>query len=176
MKNLITVLIILTFIISCQPKKSFQDTSSDAIESKRTEKALQEATRQVGHPAIKNFQEKKLLKLVYEARDNENLICYAYFGNVLEGKRGDFIGKCLGFGIPYSMQFSNPEKVEVYNEWSSSKYGKGGVYGTLPQAEPNGLFIPEGLSATWLFLLDKEGKPHPVYIEQEIIVSPFKLH
>ena len=38
-----------------------------------------------------------------------------------------------------------------------------------------GLFMPEGLSATYVMCMIK-GKLKPVYVEPEIIVSPFKLH
>lgn len=76
--------------------------------------------------------------------------------------------KCIGYGIPYSAQYSNPEK-EVYE----GGYDSG--FGSLPQPEPNGLFMPESSSATWLIMLDKEGNPRPVYVEPLIIVSPFPL-
>ena len=47
----------------------------------------------------------------------------------------------------------------------------------LPQADPNGLFMPSGLSATWVMLVNpRTNKPQPVYIENEIIVSPFRLN
>ena len=50
-------------------------------------------------------------------------------------------------------------------------------YAILPQADPNGLFMPSGLSATWLLLIDpKTGDPVPTYVENEIIVSGFPLH
>ena len=48
-------------------------------------------------------------------------------------------------------------------------------YELMPQAEPNGLFKPEGMSATWLIMLDENDEPHPMYVEPLIIVSPFKL-
>ena len=49
-------------------------------------------------------------------------------------------------------------------------------YKTL-KPEPNGLFMPEGLSATWLLMIDpKTNEPRPVYVEPQIIVSPFPLH
>ena len=85
----------------------------------------------------------------------------------MTGEVGQYLGECIGYGIPYSTQFSNPEK----RDWSNN-YG----YHSMPQAEPNGLFKPEGLSATWLIMVDPEtGDPRPVYVEPEIIVSPFKL-
>jgi hypothetical protein len=70
--------------------------------------------------------------------------------------------------LPASTKYSNPEKF-IYKR---QRYGI-----KLPQAEPNGLFMPDGLSATWLMMVDPETHaPRPVYIEPLIIVSPFKLH
>jgi hypothetical protein len=73
------------------------------------------------------------------------------------------------------VQFTNPEKV-VVNKFRGNANGYGGVYGTLPQADPNGLFMPDGLSATWILLVGPDGEAHPVYVESEILVSPFSLH
>jgi len=140
------------------------------------ERAMQEIVREIGIPAIKNWQEKRMLKMLYELRDREDLICYAYLVNEINGQVGQYLGKCIGYGLPDSTQFSNPEK-ETVNWAHTGANGVGGVYGTLPQAEPNGLFMPEGLSATWLMMIDpKDDKPRPVYIEPSIIVSPFPLH
>jgi hypothetical protein len=56
---------------------------------------------------------------------------------------------------------------------SALNYG----YAILPQADPNGLFMPTSSSATWLMMIDpKTNKPRPVYVEPEIVVSPFPLH
>ena len=143
--------------------------------SNKTEQQMNEANHQVGYPAIKNFQEKKLMKLIYELRDQEDLICYAYLYNRNTGRVGQFLGKTIGYGIPYSTQYSNPQKPFKVT-------GRFGQYAddqavTIGQPEPNGLFMPDGLSATWLIMLDPEtNEPHPVYVEPEIIVSPFKLH
>ena len=100
-------------------------------------------------------------------------MCHAYYFNALEGKRGDYIGNCMGYGLPYSVQFTNPEKVIA-----NKTFGQGGsIFGKLPQADPNGLFMPEGLSATWIMLWDEDTEEfRPVYFEPVIIVSPFKLH
>ena len=164
---ILMMLFVLTTAESCdKPQKN----NADKQMQKQTEQQMQEANRQIGMPAIKNFQERKLMKMILELRDDENLICYAYVKNDFTGKFR-FIGKCLGYGLPYSVQYTNPEKVVVNSR--SSAYGS--IYGTLPQADPNGLFMPTGLSATWLMMLDKNGKPHPVYIESEIEVSPFEL-
>ena len=124
-------------------------------------------------PAIKNYQEKKLAKMIYELRDQEKLVCFAYT-HTWEGKLV-FRGKCVGFGLPYCVQFSNPEKVVRLDKFVHST-GEGKVIGKLPQPEPNGLFMPQGLSATWLMMINpKTGAAHPVYFEPEVIVSPFPL-
>lgn len=130
------------------------------------ETLMQEANRQVGMPAIVHFQERKLAKMIFEARDREDLICYLYLQSMMSGKMV-YMGKCMGYGLPYSVQFTNPQ--QAFQTGSSI-----GAY-TLPQADPNGLFMPEGLSATWVFMLDSKDVPHAVYVEQEVFISPFKL-
>lgn len=170
MKRLFLLLAIVctTTLFSCRMEVK---NSSDEILQKQTEQSMQEANRQVGMPAIVNFQEKKVMKQIYELRDQENLICYAYLMNERTGKVGQFLGKCIGYGLPYSTQFSNSDKI-VNDPYGYQTGGK-----VIAQCEPNGLFMPEGLSATWLLLIDpKTNKARPVYVEPAIIVSPFKLH
>ena len=121
-------------------------------------------------PAIVNFQERKLMKMILELRDQENLVTYCYLVSEMTGEIGQFLGKGIGFGIPAATQFTNPEK--VYQ--GSGANGRSATF--LPQADPNGLFMPTSTSATWYMLLDEEGEPHPIYIEPLIIVSPIKLH
>lgn len=169
MKTLISITALILFMaVGCGrgPVKP----SADEEQQEQTEQAMQEANRQVGMPGIVNYQEKKLMKQIYELRDQENLVCHAYLFDQMTGKVGQYLGKCIGYGLPYSTQFSNPDKVVHEN------FHNGGSFGTLPQPEPNGLFMPDGMSATWLLLIDPEtNKPRPVYVEPAIIVSPFKL-
>lgn len=170
MKKLMILLIGLfaLTITSCEQKTT---SISDKDLQQKTETALQEANRQVGMPAIVNFQEKKNLKWIYELCDQENLICHAYLFNEIKGEVGQYLGECIGYGIPYSTQFSNPYK---YIDDPNGDYSAGSV--VVPQAEPNGVFKPEGMSATWLIMIDPvTKKQRPVYIEPLIIVSPFKL-
>jgi len=161
MKKVILCVVVLALVLissGCAIKGS-----SDNVMEKKTEKQMKEINAQVGLPAIKNFQEKKLAKQIFELRDREDLVTYAYIVNHMTGELV-FIGKCLGFGLPYSVQYTNPMK----KEWSDAS--------PIPQADPNGLFMPDGLSATWLMILDNKGEPHPVYVEPAIIVSPFPLY
>lgn len=166
MKKLFLIIFVIVFsFIGCSHNKS-----SDDYLNEKTEQAMDEANRQIGMPNIVNFQEKKLAKLIFELRDREDFVTYAYIVNL----NGDliFIGECIGYGLPYSVQFTNPQKLDYSVTRGGTAYGA-----AIPQADPNGLFMPEGLSATWLMLIDPETKePRPVYVEPEIIVSPFKLH
>jgi len=139
------------------------NNSTDDKQRKQTESLMAEAQRQVGMPNIINFQQRKTMKMIYELTDKENLITYAYIKSDYQGKLF-FIGKCIGYGVPFSAQYTNPER-----------YYLNGA--TVPQADPNGLFMPTSSSATWLMMIDpKTNKPRPVYIEPEIVVSPFILH
>lgn len=141
---------------------------ADKQQERATAQAMLEAQSQIGMPAIHNFQERKLAKLIFELRDREDLVCWAYIVD-LNG-RLVFIGKCIGFGLPYSVQYTSPERlVEKGNMSGKALLG-------MPQPDPNGLFMPQGLSATWLMMIDPEtNDPRPVYVEPQIIVSPFPL-
>lgn len=141
--------------------------TADQKQAAQTKQSLAEADRQIGMPDITRFTERKLAKDILELRDDE-ITTYCYIVNL----NGDliFLGEAIGFGLPYSVQYTNPEVVAHENHY------EGGSFGTLPQADPNGLFMPGGLSATWVMLKGPDGKVHPVYMEPEIIVSPFKMH
>lgn len=157
--TLITVLA-LVFFTGCD-----ETSSVDKIEREATAAAQKEAQSQIGMPAIKNWQEKKLAKWIYELRDRADLVCYAYIKNEMTGQL-HFFGKCVGYGLPYSVQFTNPMKPGNPN-WRDTY--------VIPQADPNGLYMPDGLSATFVIMVDSEGEPWPVYIESELTVSPFPL-
>ena len=164
--ELIVIVAILALITGCNE----YDKSTDKKQREQTEKLMGEINREIGLPNMVNFQQKKLMKMVYELCDKEDLICYAYIKSDYQGKLM-FIGRCVGFGIPFSAQYTNPIKLVNCD--------MGGGWGDIPipQADPNGLFMPTSSSATWLMMIDpKGGEPRPVYLEPEIVVSPFPLH
>ena len=151
---------------------------SDKTQQVQQETILAEGSAQVGMPAIKNFREKKLLKEILELRDQTGLITYTYMVNEMVGKpisgltalggKLIYVGESIGYGLPYTTQFTNPQKI------AASLYQGG--YAILPQADPNGLFSPASAEGTWVLLKDPNGKDvQPVYIEPRIVVSPFKF-
>jgi hypothetical protein len=141
--------------------------SSDEIQQRQQERILQEGTASVGMPAIRNFREKRILKEIYELRDQEGLVTYTYLFAEQTGKL-TYVGESIGYGIPAATQFTSPSKAQ----WLGGGHG----YMGLPQADPNGLFSPASAEGTWVLMLDRaKNKVVPVYFEPRIVVSPFKL-
>lgn len=171
-KLMMTVIVLCCAGLCCVGMGCDYEETADQKQAAQTEQLVSEAQRQVGMPNIVNFQQRKLMKLIYEQCDREDLICFAYIKSDYQGKLV-FIGQCIGFGIPFSAQFTNPEKVIRFG--GNVRYS-GTQPSTIPQPDPNGLFMPTSSSATWLLMIDPKTKePRPVYIEPEIVVSPFPL-
>lgn len=156
---------------ACAPQPTANDTQRD-----RQNKLLEEGAAQVGMPAIKNFREQKLLKEIYEMRDQSDFVTYTYLWSEYQGKLV-YLCDSIGYGIPYATQYSASETMQTYNvtgaQGTSGKY-----YGVerLPQAEPNGLFPPTSAEGTFVICKvpgSKETKT--VYVEPRIVTSPFKL-
>lgn len=161
MKKLLLLLPLLVLTLTaCEPRTK----DAGAKQAEATRKMEAEAERQIGMPDIKNFQERKFAKMILEMRDDA-IATYTYIID-MNGKR-HFICESVGYGLPYSVQFTNPEKI-------AKSYHQGG-FAILPQADPNGLYMPDGLSATWVLCSDGDGGVQPVYVEPSIMVSPFKM-
>lgn len=143
--------------------------SQESINSKQ-EQMLEESNRQLSMPNIVNFFEKDMAKNIWELRDDPQLTTYAYT-TTLEGKFV-YLGRCIGFGLPYTTQYTNPEKMDSVD---GGEYGARNPY-TLPQADPNGLFSSETTNATWLMLVNEEtNETEIIYSEPSIVVTQSKL-
>lgn len=158
---LILVVVMLFTFVGCST-----EMTADQTQKQQTEQLMTEANNQIGMPNIRYFTEKKMLKEVLEKCDDPELITYLYTTN-LNGKL-IYQGRGIGFGVPYSVQYTNPDYI-------ARSYSNGGGGVTLPQADPSGLFKPEGLSATWYMMIDEEtGETYVEYFEPEIIVKQRK--
>ena len=161
MKKFLALILLAMAMTSCDSVPS-----ADAVQRNKQENLEKEAVREVGMPAIHNFYEKKLLKTIYELRDNAKTMNYAYLFAENSGKL-ILLGRCYGYGVPYATQYTNPQKTVSHG---------GTDFSTLPQADPNGLFSPTSAEGTWLALIDpKTGEPQITYIEPKLIVSPIPL-
>lgn len=140
------------------------DNTTDSQQAAKTEQLQDRSNSLLGLPNISNFAEKRLVKELYELRDQTKLVTYTY---TLSVQTGLFVfqGKSIGFGVPGAVQYSNPERII-----------QGGSYNTIPQPEPNGLFMPPGMDASWVKLINPiTGEESPTYIEQSITVSLYPL-
>lgn len=145
---------------------SCDDTpSTDQKVQMQQEQMQAQQQAQTGMPGIVNFTESKLVKHLYELRD-QKIVTYTYVPD-LNGRLWHLCNS-IGYGLPYGVQFSNPEK----------HIGGGNTYNyNLPQAEPNGLYMPPTAEGTWIMCANPnaQGGVEPVYVEPRVIVSPFKL-
>lgn len=155
---------LLIFCCGCASK------TSDDVQREQQEKILMEGTSQVGMPAIKNFREKRMLKDILELRDQEGLVTYTYIFSAFLGKF-IFVGETIGYPIPASTQYTNPQKI------TRTVYSSTAIYsGVIAQADPNGLFSPSSSEATWILMKDPNGSAvKPVYVEERVSSFPFKL-
>ncbi len=170
------VFIFLAVMISCE-EADLKQNSADRKQAEATQKILGEAQRQVGMPNLTNFQQRKMMKWIYELTDRVDLITYTYIKNELTGQF-IFVGKSMGYGVPFSAQFTNPERIyDIEREGGAiEKCEDNGEIQVLPQADPNGLFMPTSSSATWVIMISPEtGEPYPEYWEPEIVVVPQPL-
>lgn len=157
--------IALAIVIALSACKT--EATSDQRMAAQQEKALQDGVSSVGMPAIKNWREKRLLKMIYELRDQDGLRTYTYVVAQQTGARV-FLCDSIGFPINDATGFSSPEKV----------YTSGGGSHSFPmiQAEPNGLFTPDASNSYWVMCLDTEkGKPAPTFITGYPLVTTFPL-
>lgn len=164
-RKIIIGIIGICLIIGVTLLSGCDQTGSNAQENAYQDQIMEQSATEIGMPEITEFYEKKMAKEIWEMRDDSSLICYAYTKNEMSGKYV-YEGKCMGYGLPYSTQYTNPDE------------GFGGSYGyyTLPQADPNGLYSSDGLSATWLMMIDEDtGERSIRYIEPEIVVAQTKI-
>jgi hypothetical protein len=119
----------------------------------------------VGIPAIKNFAEMRMLRDLYELRDSQ-VATYLYLKDVNGPLR--CYGEGMGYGLPYAAQFTAPDRL-VTGGYSSSAWAV-----TVPQPEPNGIYMPTSANATWYMLKGEDGKLRPEYIEENVIISQTK--
>lgn len=160
MRKISTIaLLILAFGIMGQSTRC--EGGADSAQKAATEELMKEAHQQVGMPGITNFTEKKFAKNLLELRD-QAITTWTYivdFNGQLH-----LLCESVGYGLPYSVQFTNPMRRSHAGGYS------------LPQPDPNGLFMPSGLDATFVLCKNPNGEgAMPIYSEPKIVVSPFKL-
>lgn len=137
-------------------------SSRDA--NKQQERALLEAHRAVGMPALRNFREKRLLKMLYELRDQDGLRTYTY---LVAQQTGKVVKLCDSMGYPLSdaTGYTSPDLVVRDN---------GTAFGSVTQAEPNALFTPDSSNGYWVMCLGSD-KATPAFVTGDLVVTSYPL-
>ena len=157
--KVLMLLTLVLFMVGCEETPP----TTDRKQAARTEQMSAEADAQVGMPGITTFTERRMVRMLYELRDKK----VATFSYVM-----DFQGRLwhvcdsIGYGLPYGVQFTNPQR--IVQSYSQS-------FGSIPQSEPNGLFMPPTAEGTWIMCAGPGGAIDPVYVEPRVVVSPHKL-
>lgn len=157
----LAAIVLMVLLPGCGPSQKRADT----IQAEQQEALIKEATAQTGMPAIVNFRERKLLKMIYEMRDQEGLVTFTY----TVGADGSLSLLCnsIGYAISDATGYTNPDKV-IRNDSAA--------FGTMTQAEPNGLYTPDFSSDKWVMCVDPKSKRAlPVLVSGNTVVSPFEL-
>ena len=120
-----------------------QRETASSKENIYTQDIMEQSSNTVGYPDVTNFFEKAQLKEIYELRDDPDLICFWYTRNDMTGK-WIYQGECIGYGIPYTTQFTQPETMQraplpALNINGDDKGWNEYFTEVLPQADPNGL-------------------------------------
>ncbi len=165
MKRFLSLLFMLLLaLLAWFPAPAYAD--SDDKFAAATEVQVQAIQAKFGNPAILNGRDFLTAKEMYEYRDKAGFSTYSYIKDL----RGRFhcLGLSVGYPIPASVQISNPKKFVDY-----TTHGRILV---LPQAEPNGLFMPDGLDATYQkFINPFTGAIDLGYVEDRLNTFPYEL-
>jgi|SRR5476651_405882 len=143
-----------------------QQPTADQIQNQRQEAVNKQAVMSVGLPTIQNFQEKRVLKQIFEQRDQAiSTVTYLTDFNAHLHKLCDSIG----YTIPGGTQFTNPQHLE-------QAYSGSGYY-PMPQADPNGLYSPASADGSYIICKNPANPTETgaVYSEPKLITSPFPL-
>lgn len=140
--------------------------TTDEKQSAIQASALEQAHQQIGMPAISDFHEKRMVKDLYELRDKP-VPTHAYIFSEQKACLV-YLGTSIGYGLPYATQYTAPTRLVDNGCSSCGKY-------QVPQAEPNGLFMPTSAEGTWVMLKGPDGEVKAVYVEPRVVVSPFRL-
>lgn len=177
MRRLLTALAALSAFAAlsgCQ-----EDTSAGARDTHATMVATEQGAITVGYPAILNWSEKRLLKAIYELRDNPKLATYTYVTD-LNGKLHSVCPgtNSIGYPLPYATQYTAPKSPVIRRAQYPTGIAGQGDWRTYEadQPEPNGLYMPSSAEGTWVTCLNPENKQlAPVYIEDRVRTYPYKV-
>lgn len=154
MKNLVSiVLIVSALLLSACAEQTIADEKYKVLDQQKVYAENQPV------PFFDWSLERDVLIQLYSMR-NDALSTYT----VVVSSFGNLLWECpsIGYPIPADTQLTNPE---FY-------YSSGG---TLPQAEPNGLYSSKNTVGTWVMCVLDDGTVYPIYTEMNANTFPFPV-
>lgn len=114
--------------------------TADAHDQEVTAQQQEYFSKAIPVPQLSNSIQRQMMVYWYKMLDNPNLVMYT----TITSQTGTVLSQLVTRGpcIPADTQLTNPEKIAV-----ESTYG----VATLPQPEPNGLFMGDGSNGTLCF-------------------------
>lgn len=143
--------------------------TADAKTTEAQETMLARSVDQVGLPNIIHFTEKRRAKRIYELRDQAGVETYTYQYDMMGHLH--FFCNSIGYPLPYATQYSSAERVAKSGETPYSNNV------TLPQAEPNGLFMPAEAHGTWVECINPKNPNETgvAYSEPDVVAMPWPM-
>lgn len=135
--------------------------TADQQAASQQEDLAKRAQDEVGIYQPTHFTRKRLANRIGQMLDDPALATISY-AQALDG-RLHCIGHTIGFPLPGATQTTNPEHLV---DADLGQY-RGNL--TLPQPEPDQLFSPATMDATWILLVNpKTGQAAPAYFEGHV--------
>jgi len=152
----ITAIIAATFALTaCE-----ETTTADQRAAQQQEDVAKRAQDEVGIYQPTNFTRKRLANRIGQMLDSPNLATISY-AQGLDGKLR-CIGHTIGFPLPGATQTTSPQK------WERIPTAVNAGVSLVPQAEPDQLFYPSSMDATWIVLVNSKGVAAPAYFEGHV--------
>lgn len=153
------LLCVLFLLMGCAPL----DQTSTRKEQARAETNLNALVQNQPPPDLGGFSfEKYLANKLILLRNKEVKTTYTYqFVPNAKGVFVIYICQSIGYPIPYAVQVTNPQRIELVNV--------GGKYEAVvvSNPEPNGLNMPSSADATWIPCVI-DGMIYPFYYEEKV--------
>lgn len=166
MKQFITILITIITIISLGVCFSCSEgtSSQDAKDRADSNEQLEQYAKRQPMPRFDWSLEREMVRKLYDLR-NKKVATHSVWRSALGTIEGDC--SSIGFGIPYDTSLTNPLKVG----YRATNVG----VGIIKQHEPNGIFLSENTSATWVMCVGPGGSLEPHYVETKVTVYPYPV-
>lgn len=154
-------LLAVVFLGAGESSCDSQTQDANEIQADQQARITREAALEVGMPAITHHREQRLLKELYELRDQSDLVTYTYIWSEYLGKYR-FVCQSIGFPLPYSTQYSAPTHIVI--PWVDHEFVI-----EDPQSEPNNLYPPSSADGTWVMCSNPDTqKIEPTYEEPRV--------